>query len=55
MVNAKSRPETRLDRLIISWQGWQVDDRTFEVEGLEKVDVHEVRQLLDEDVASDAN
>jgi hypothetical protein len=45
MRNAKSRPKTRLDKRINSWQGWEVGNQTFDKE-FEKVDVHEIRELL---------
>jgi len=39
------------DKTIITWQGWQVVNRTFEAEV--EVNVEDIRQLLDEDDASD--
>ena len=33
-----------------TWQGWEAGNQTFTDEELEKVDVQEIRALLDEDL-----
>lgn len=59
MRKAKTRPETRFDKVILlllnnSWQGLQYANGTFEE--LEKIDVLEIRELLDDaDEQSKAN
>jgi len=44
-IKAKSRPQTRFDKLMISWQWCQLLKITFDE--LEKIDVQETRELLD--------
>jgi hypothetical protein len=45
--NTKRPPEQEEAFSIIAWQGWQDVNRTFEDEA--KVNVEEIRELLDED------
>ncbi len=46
MIKAKSCPKTRLDKAIITWQ--ECVSVKITIDELEKVDVQEIRELLDD-------
>lgn len=46
LSNAKSHPKVRLDKLIISWQEWQLEDRTLK-DGQYIESIRAVHELLE--------
>jgi len=42
----KSRPKTRLDKRMISWQGWQSGNQTFDDDNWD-FEVEDVREVLE--------